>query len=249
MLDFASKNKKRYSLENYHEVNALSSYDLAFRCSKKMLRNLFISTIKVNGESTNLNRPFVDPYFCNPLDNYSLSKLNAENYLRDLSLKTNLQTFIIRPPLFMERELKQILEIFKPYLQEVPLPLLITKNKRSFLYIENLCDFIYKLVLDKNLSSSNTFLLSDAESISTNKLVKLIANGFDYEPNLFPLNESVLNLFSLFLGKKEALSKLTNSLEIDPKPSLEALNWTPPFTIEEGIYKTSKWFKNQKESS
>ncbi len=244
------KNKKRYSYERYHKVNAFSSYDLAVRCSQKNVKKfIFISTIKVNGESTSLNNPFKDPFFCNPLDYYSLSKLNAENYIRDLSLKTNLQTFIIRPPLVYGEDVKaNFRTLLNLIYRRFPLPFQKIKNKRSFLYIQNLCDFIYKLVLDESLAKSNTFLLSDAESLSTKKLIKLISNGFGYEPNLFTLNESILNLFSSLLGKKEALSKLTNSLEIDPNLSYDALNWIPPFTIEEGIYKTSKWFKTSQEN-
>ena len=244
------KDNRNYDFHDYHKFNAFSTYNLALQASMNNVKKfIFLSSIKVNGESTNLNSPFVDPYCCNPSDHYSLSKLNAESYLRDLSIKTNLRTIILRVPLVYGKDVKaNFRSLLNLVYRKVPLPFQNSNNKRSFLFIENLCDFIYKLVLDENSSKSNTFLLSDADSLSTKQLIKLISKGFKNKPNLFPFNESILNYLFTLLGKKETFSKLTNSLEIDPRPSYEALDWDPPFTIEEGILETAKWFKNQQES-
>ena len=158
------KDNRNYDFHDYHKYNAFSTYNLALQASMSNVKKfIFLSSIKVNGESTNLYSPFVDPYYCNPSDNYSLSKLNAESYLRDLSIKTNLKTIILRVPLVYGKDVKaNFRSLLNLVYRKVPLPFQNSNNKRSFLFIENLCDFIYKLVLDENSAKSNTFLLSDA---------------------------------------------------------------------------------------
>lgn len=248
-LAHETKKLKTSSFQRYHEQNALSTHNLALQASRNNVKKfIYLSSIKVNGESTPIDKPFRDPFFCRPCDEYSFSKLNAENYLRDLSSKTNLETTIIRPPLVYGEGVKANFNtLLKLIYYKVPLPFAIIKNLRSFLYLDNLCDFIYRILIEEKLYSSNTFLLSDDKPISTSELIKLISMGFGIDPNLLPIPASFLDFSSKIIGKKRKLSKLTNSLIIDSSPTYKFLNWEPPYSIEEGITKTAIWFKNQQE--
>lgn len=236
------------NLERYNEFNAISTFNLAKQAAKNNVKKfIFLSSIKVNGDFTSKNKPFVEPFLCNPIGCYGLSKLNAEIYLRDLSLNSNLQTIIIRPPLIYGEGVKaNFLSLIKLIEKRIPLPFASTNNLRSFLYIENLCDFIYEIIKSEIQFKSKTFLLSDSESLSTTELIKYIANGLNVNANLFYVPKKVLNLSAKLLGKDDKLSKLIDSLVINPEPSYKFLNWHPPFTIKEGIYKTAQLYKHKK---
>ena len=47
------------------------------------------------------------------------------------------------------------------------------------------------------------------------------------------------------LGKKEEVDRLPGSLCIDSSKIRKALNWTPPFSMREGIQETVKWYKDR----
>jgi dTDP-D-glucose 4,6-dehydratase len=46
------------------------------------------------------------------------------------------------------------------------------------------------------------------------------------------------------IGKKEELDRLLRSLAIDSSKIRKVLNWTPPFSMRDGINETVKSYKN-----
>jgi UDP-glucose 4-epimerase len=54
---------------------------------------------RVNGEATQLGRPFTADDAPAPLDAYGNSKMEAEQGLRELAWQTGIEVVIIRPPL------------------------------------------------------------------------------------------------------------------------------------------------------
>ena len=75
-------------------------------------RFIFISTIKVLGESNNPDSFFRYDDPLNPQDSYSISKAEAEEGLKLISKSSEMEIVIIRPPWFMEGALKEILEAY-----------------------------------------------------------------------------------------------------------------------------------------
>ena len=63
-----------------------------------MRRFIFISSIKVNGESS-YKFPFRSTDKVNPQDPYSISKQKAEEGLKRIAKKWEMEIVIIRPPL------------------------------------------------------------------------------------------------------------------------------------------------------
>ena len=57
--------------------------------------------------------------------------------------------------------------------KRIPYPLGAFKNKRSFLFIENLCYIIHELI--KKQPVSGIFNVCDDDALSTNKLVEIIS--------------------------------------------------------------------------
>ena len=87
-------------LAEFRQVNVAGALRLARQAAEAgVQRLLFISSIKVNGEQTQLGNPFTADQQPAPGDQYGVSKCEAEAGLRALSHETGMEVVIIRPPL------------------------------------------------------------------------------------------------------------------------------------------------------
>lgn len=109
------------------------------------------------------------------------------------------------------------------------IPLADIQNKRTFISIQNLCYITNEVILQKK---SGTFLVSDDESLSTSKLIELIAKNIDKKIYLIkiPFFESLLKMVKPSFHKR-----LYGSLEIDNTITKEKLNLRNPYSVEDGI--------------
>ncbi|CAN1593728.1 WcaG Nucleoside-diphosphate-sugar epimerases [Candidatus Pelagibacterales bacterium] len=226
-----NKNFDAYQLTNINGTKLLA--EQAVETGVKRL--IFLSTIGVNGLNTNNCNLFTNFDKPNPVENYSISKYQAEKILLDISNKTALEVVIIRSPLVYGRfavgNLKRLIKLIK---LGIPLPFGGIKNKRSLIGIDNLIDLINHCI-DHPEASGKTFLASDGEDFSTPQLIKLITSSMGKKANLFPLPFLILKFLSSIIGKSEELNKLAGSLRIDNSYTKETLGWTPPLSVKEGI--------------
>ena len=134
----------------FREVNVDGTLTLAGQAAEDgVKRFIFISSIKVNGESTILNKPFRPEDEVAPKDPYGVSKAEAEQGLKKIATETGMEVVIIRPPLVYGEGVKaNFAAIMKLTSLGIPLPFGgITQNKRSMVYIDNLVDLIYYLYI------------------------------------------------------------------------------------------------------
>lgn len=131
-------------LAEYRRVNVEGTLNLAWQAVKAgVKRFVYISSIKVNGEQTSTNLPFVADGPCAPEDPYGISKLEAERGLQMLASETGLEVVIIRPPLVYGPGVKgNFASMLKLIEKGLPLPLGSVDNKRSLVAIDNLVDLI-----------------------------------------------------------------------------------------------------------
>jgi nucleoside-diphosphate-sugar epimerase len=103
---------KQDELDIYRVINRDGTKHLAEQAVKaKVKRLIFLSSVKVNGESTsNFDDPkiFTNGDTPNPQDNYAISKFEAEQALWKITSKTNLEVVIVRLPLVMAQVQKEI---------------------------------------------------------------------------------------------------------------------------------------------
>src|ERR1039458_3075711 len=86
-------------LKEYRRVNVDGTEALARAAAEQGVRRMvFVSTAKVNGESTS-GRPFSEGDPPDPQDPYAVSKWEAEEALRSVAAETGLEVVIVRPPL------------------------------------------------------------------------------------------------------------------------------------------------------
>jgi len=231
MID--NKNLDTYSLANINGTKYLA--EQAVEAGVKRL--VFLSSVKVNGETTHQNtkQKLSHKDTPNPNDYYAISKLEAEKALWDISLRTGLEVVVVRLPLVYGYGVKgNLARLIKLVKSRIPLPLSLVKNQRSMIGIDNLVDLLIRCI-DHPEASGKTFLASDGEDLSTPELVKLIASSMGKKANLFPFPISILKFLGSVFRRREEINRLVRSLRIDDSYTKEILNWTPSVSVEEGI--------------
>lgn len=235
-------------LNEYRGVNSAGAERLAYMASKAGVRRIiYLSTIKVNGERTT-DHPFTEEDVVNPDDPYARSKWEAEQILHRISRETGIEVVIIRPPLiYGDGVAGNFLRLLNWVNKDVPLPLSLVNNRRSLIYAGNLVDVIAACMTHPN-AAGETFVVSDGEDISTPNLIRMIANAMNKRARLIPLPVMLLKAAGALTGKVPEIERLTGSLCIDSSKIRKVLGWKPPYTMEEGIRETVKWYKNSTRS-
>lgn len=233
-------NPRLHTINELMECNVESTLRLA-RASARygVKRFIFLSSIKVNGDLNVLGHPFLESVDNQPSDSYGLSKYRAELGLLAIAKKTNMEVVIIRPPLVYGPSVKgnfsTILNLVKKC---YPLPLAsVTKNKRSLIALDNLVDFIL-LCADYEKTpqaSSQTFVISDGEDVSTAELFQRVAKAYGKKNRLFPFPPSLLRLGAKLLGKQDMANRLLGSLQVDSSKARKLLGWKPVITMDEQL--------------
>ena len=224
-------------LVEYRRVNVEGTRQLAKAAMEVGVKRLvFLSTIKVNGEETTIDKPFREDDKVDPQDDYAVSKWEAENILQDFSSQKAFELVVIRSPLVYGPDVKAN---FKKLLRmsDFPLPLRNINNQRSFIFLGNLVDAI-KMCVTRPSASGETFLVGDGQDVSISDLIRMIAIAKNKNSKLFFVPLSILKILMKAIGKEEVLTRLIGSLVVDSSKIRGLLYWNPPFTLEEGIRKT-----------
>ena len=220
----------------FRSVNVGGTLNLARQAAQAgVKRFVFISTAKVNGESTQPDRPFTEADIPNPQDAYSLSKYEAEQGLRQISADTGMEVVIIRPPLVYGPGVKaNFATLMQAVRQGRPLALGSVNNRRSLVALDNLVDFIL-VCMTHPQAANETFLVSDGNDLSTAELVRGLARAAGVSPRLLPVPVWALQAGAMLLGKEDEVQRLCGSLQLDISKARNLLGWRPPVVVEEGL--------------
>jgi nucleoside-diphosphate-sugar epimerase len=232
-----------YPLSIYRETNVAGTRRLAEAAAGEGVRHfIYVSSIKVNGERTEA-QPFRETDAPRPEDAYGVTKLEAEQELNRIAAGTNMAITIIRPPLVYGPGVKgNFLKMMLAVSKGVPLPLASIKNSRSLIYVENLVSAIVAC-LGNPLGAGHTFLVSDEHDLSTPELIRHIAAALAVRPRLYRFPPSLLRVVGSLVGRREQIVRLTDSLQVDSSLIRRVLGWTPPFSVEQGLAETARWFE------
>jgi len=236
------KERAKDPLFEYRKINVDGSIRLAEAAVKNRIRRfIFLSTAKVNGERTNVDRPLKEEDPPRPEDPYSISKLEAENKLKSIIIGSGTELVIIRPPLVygpgVKGNMKKLIDFIK---KGVPLPLgCVRNNKRSYLALENLISFI-SLCLSHPNAANETFFVSDGEDISTTDLICRLAKAMGVKARLIPLPIPVLKTFGYLFNKQEYVNRLVESFRVDISKAKKLLNWKPVISPDEAFKRMTK---------
>jgi len=226
----------RDPLSEYRKTNTLATLNLAKQAIKAgVKRFIFISSIKVLGDNTEIGQPFSITDSLNPKDAYGVSKAEAEIGLMRLCRDSNMAFVIIRPPLVYGAGVKGNFEkLLQLISMRIPLPLGSVNNKRSMVSIDNLVDLI--CVCIKDIKAKNQiFLVSDDFDLSLPELLYELSKARSYESRLIKFPLGLLRLMFFCLGKSGIYNRLCRSMQVDLTHTKRQLEWEPPFSIQKSL--------------
>ena len=232
----------------YRLVNTEATLRLAKSAVESgVKRFIFISSIKVNGESTSIGFPFKSSDKPCYNDNYGKSKSEAETLLRELAADTGLEVVIIRPTLVYGPGVKaNFASLMNLVSNGIPLPFgCINQNKRSLVSVTNLVDLIITCIDHPN-AANQVFLVSDDHDISTSEMVREMAKALEKSTWQFPIPVGCYKLMGKIFNKSDVVDRLTGSLQVDISHTKETLNWAPPQTLQEGFKQAAQAFLKAK---
>ncbi len=230
----------------YKAINMDSTLRLANQAAAAgVKRFIYISSIKVNGESTETGHPFKAEDPPHPMDPYAISKYESECALLQLSQSSGMETVIIRPPLVYGPGVKaNFMKLMRLVSRGLPLPLGAVENRRSLVSIDNLIDLI-RLCIDHPDAANQVFLVSDDHDLSTTELLRCIATGMNRPIRLIPFPTPLLRLAAKLFGRNDIANRLFGNLEVDISKTKTLLGWQPVKTPEEAIRQTAQSYLHQ----
>ena len=223
-------------LTEFRAVNLEGTLKLARQAAAAGIKRfVFISSVKVNGDSTLPGRAFTESDVPNPRDAYGLSKHEAEQGLHRLSADTGMEVVIIRAPLVYGPGVKANFAALVGIVQRGwPLPLGAVHNQRSLVALSNLVDFIATCIPHPQ-AVNQTFLISDGQDLSTTDLVRGIAQALGVSARLLPVPDWALQAGASLMGKRDVIQRLCGNLQVDITKARSLLGWVPPVSVKEGL--------------
>jgi len=254
-----SKNADAETEEVYFRINTEGTRALAEQAAAAGAKHfVFLSSCHAVAAESEVQ--ITEKTQSNPLTAYGRSKLEAERVTREALSNTACAWTILRPPLVYGKGNKANFGLLLKLVKSgIPLPLASVRNRRSFVYVENLVDVIVAC-LGNPKAYGKTYLPSDGEDVSTPELIRKIAKANQsfqfsefsgpvsdkntrhsslatrHSARLFPFPESILKALGRLPGLG-ALRKLTSSLYVDSEPLRKDLSWSPRLSMEEGLVK------------
>ncbi len=185
----------------YYQVNTELAVETAKKAKAEGIRQfIFMSSMIVySGCKEKIITQDTKP---EPLNFYGDSKWQADMQIRALA-DENFKVVVLRPPMIYGKGSKgnypQLVKLAKmlPVFPEV-------KNKRSMLYIDNLCEFV-KLMIDNE--ESGVFFPQNAEYTNTSDMVQMIAAVKNHRIVMIPGMSMVVKVMEKIPGKIGNLSE------------------------------------------
>jgi nucleoside-diphosphate-sugar epimerase len=223
-------------LAQNRQDNVQATLQLASRAAAEGLtRFVYISSVKVNGESTAPGKAFTEADLPQPWGPYALSKYEAERGLMEIASQTGLEVVIIRPPLVYGPGVgANFAALLRAVRRGWPLPFGAIQNRRSLVALDNLVDLI-KSCVSHPAAANQIFMASDGQDLSTAELVRGMAQALCVPSRLPPVPEWALKAAGSLLGKRDVVSRLCDNLQVDISKTHDLLGWTPPLSVHEGL--------------
>lgn len=236
-------------LTAFRKVNVEATLNLARQAAASgTKRFIFISSIKVNGEGAEPGTVYRADDVPAPIDPYGVSKLEAEQGLKELAAVTGMEVVIIRPVLVYGPGVKaNFLSMMRWLYRGVPLPFGAVHNQRSLVAIDNLVDLIVTCS-DHPAAANQVFLVSDGEDVSTTQLLRKLAGALGKPARLLPIPVWLMRGAAALLGKRALSDRILGSLQVDISKNRQLLGWTPPVTLDKALSLTAQHFLDSRKS-
>jgi len=221
----------------FRAVNVAGSISLARQVRELGARRfIYLSSVKALGEHSEPGRPLTADSVPTPSDEYGRSKLEAERELSAFCSEHGMELVIVRPPLVYGPGVgANFGRLMRAVRDRRPLPFgLLTRNRRSFVALDNLVDLVSACVTTSSVPRK-PLLVSDGEDLSTAALVIRLARAMNVAPRLLPVPIWLLQAAGAAAGRREAVQRLCDSLQVDIGLACQSLGWAPRISVDEGL--------------
>lgn len=229
-------------LAEFREVNVRGTLRLAEQAASNVRRFVYLSSIGVHGTRT-ADAPFSGSSPVAPTESYAISKYEAEQALWSVAGSNKLEVVVVRPPLVYgpncPGNFRRLLRLAD---SGIPLPFASIRNARSFIYVDNLVSAL-EMCAEQSRARGRTYLVDDGLAVSTPDLVRALAALLRRKTVLFPCPVPILSLIGRATGQSAAMSRLTDSLQIDGSAIRTELGWRPVCPMSEGLKQTVHWYR------
>ena len=228
---------KGASEEQYFKVNKELALEVAQKAKQHGVK-LFIqmSTIAVYGNASQIN--INSPY--QPQNAYGKSKLMADENI--LKMQTDsFKVAIVRPPLVYGggKAPGNMMRLIKLADKRIPLPFKGSDNKRDFIHINNLVQYL-SIIAEKQLNGIH--LISDQEPVSTEYLLNTISQCLEKKATLIKVPSFILQLIKAI--RPNEYNKLFGTLNIETNFPFE--DKIQRNSVKDGITEMVQWYKSNK---
>jgi GlcNAc-P-P-Und epimerase len=239
--------------KNYEKHNVVGTKNLVLAAEKNNINKIvFFSSVAVYGAKAYAINEDEEPM---PETEYGVSKLKAENILREWAYENNKRSLlIIRPTVvYGPYNFGNVVNLIKQIDNNLFVRVGKGNNIKSVVYVENLVNTTI-ILFEKLECGVKVYNLVDTPNYSVNNLISIISNCLNTKVRfalpkyiikfaLLPF-EIVFRITGRFKSYSfERLEKFTASTHFHPR-NLENKGIKQKHTTEIGIQNTIKWYKN-----
>ena len=204
-------------------------------------RFILLSSIGVNGSHTDGRAPFTEQDAAQPSEAYAQSKWLCEQALVVATQNSaSMDYVIVRPPLVYGAHAPGRFGLLqRTVVQGKWLPLGGIANRRSFIGLDNLLDFIERCT-GHPAARNQVFVVADSEAVSTPEFVRRVASAWHKPARLINAPVWLLRLLLTMAGRRAPFERLAASLEIDCTKGHRLLGWQPPYSLDLGLQRAAQ---------
>lgn len=226
--------ERKRDLERIHRAMTVESTARIARAAVDagVRRFVLASSVKVNGDATPAGRPFRPDDVPAPPDAYGRAKRAAEVALADAAERSSMAVIVLRLPLVVGPGARgNVARLVDAVAAGRTLPFGAIDNRRSVVGLANLCD-AFVAALDADPPPAGVHFVADDEPASTPGLVRSIARALGVPVPLAYVPVPLLVFAGRLTGRREAVERVTGTLEVDDASFRAATGWRPARTLD-----------------
>ncbi|TKC09512.1 NAD-dependent epimerase/dehydratase family protein [Pedobacter frigoris] len=245
---------KAKTAEEYNKVNAGYTKNLALAAVEATIqldKFVFVSSLAALGPLKDLNGVIEDDSEGHPVTSYGLSKLLAEQYLKEIE---GLPLVVIRPTAVYGPREKDIFILFKSINQGLEPYIGSFKQQLTFIYVKDLADVIISALNSK--VTGRYYNVTDGHVYDRYSLGKFARKALNKKTLKFHLPIFIVSAMASIMDVIYTNSRETPTLNREKMAELTAVNWAcniehairdldyrPAFDLESGLNDTMVWYK------
>jgi len=198
-----------------------------------------VSTLGVHGNWSAI--PITEQSPVAPDSPYGRTKLAAETGLRQRYNEQPGGLVIVRPPMVYGPACPgNFTRLVRLVAQNWPLPFGSINARRSFIYVENLIDFLLHASQAPNVHG--TYVLGDGSDYTLAELISVMSSSLNRTAANFRCPPMLLRLAASAIGRGREMTSLTRPMEINWRRARQDACWTPPIPAPIALASTLEQF-------